>query len=40
MKILANISENRISNTRFEIYLGVTFDNQLNLITLDPKFAK
>ena len=26
----ANISENRISNTRFEKLLGVTFDNQLN----------
>ena len=27
----ANINENRISNTRFEKLLGVTFDNQLNL---------
>ena len=26
----ANINENRISNTRFEKLLGVTFDNQLN----------
>ena len=26
----ANIIENRISNTRFEKLLGVTFDNQLN----------
>ena len=26
----ANINENRISNTRFEKPLGVTFDNQLN----------
>ena len=25
-----NINENRISNTRFEKLLGVTFDNQLN----------
>ena len=25
-----NINENRISNTRFEKVLGVTFDNQLN----------
>ena len=27
----ANINENRISNTRFEKLLGVTFDNQLNI---------
>ena len=27
----ANINQNRISNTRFEKLLGVTFDNQLNL---------
>ena len=26
----ANLNENRISNTRFEKLLGVTFDNQLN----------
>ena len=26
----ANINENRISNTKFEKRLGVTFDNQLN----------
>ena len=26
----ANINKNRISNTRFEKLLGVTFDNQLN----------
>ena len=26
----ANVNENRISNTRFEKLLGVTFDNQLN----------
>ena len=26
----ANVNENRISNTRFENFLGVTFDNQLN----------
>ena len=26
----ANINENRISNTRFKKFLGVTFDNQLN----------
>ena len=26
----ANTNENRISNTRFEKLLGVTFDNQLN----------
>ena len=36
----ANIGGNIISNTRFEKYLGVTLDNQLNLITLDPKFAE
>ena len=29
-KFEANINENRISNTRFEKLLGVTFDNQLN----------
>ena len=26
----ANVNENRISNTRFENFLGVTFDNKLN----------
>ena len=26
----ANINENRISNTKFEKLLGVTFDNRLN----------
>ena len=26
----ANVNENRITNTRFEKLLGVTFDNQLN----------
>ena len=26
----ANINEDRISNRRFEKFLGVTFDNQLN----------
>ena len=35
----ANINENRISNTRFEKLLGVTFDNQ-TLIIIFPKFAK
>ena len=35
-----NINENRISNTRFEKLLGVTFDNQLNFNHHTWKFAK
>ena len=36
----ANVNENRIYNSKFEKLLGVTFDNQLNLITIFPKFPK
>ena len=36
----ANINENRISNTRFEKLLGVTFDNQLNFDHHISKFGK
>ena len=36
----ANINENKISNTKFEKLLGVTFDNQLTLITTFATYAK
>ena len=36
----ANINENRISNTRFEKLLGVTFDNQLNFSHHISKICK
>ena len=36
----ANIGKNRIFNTRFEKFLSVTFDNQLNFNIIFPKFAK
>ena len=36
----ANINESRISNTKFEKLLGVTFDNRLTLITTFPTFTK
>ena len=36
----ANINENRISNTRFEKLLGVTFDNQLNFNHHISKISK
>ena len=39
-KFEANIKENWISNTRFEKLLDATFDDQLTLITIFPKFAK
>ena len=36
----ANVHENRISNTRFEKLLGVTFDNQLNFYHHISKICK